>query len=91
MQMRLTKLGANVTFLCPAEWAGEFNSVDSWDEVIKNSDVVMLLRVQHERHEAEITFAGESYHERYGLTEAREQLMKGECNHHASRTIQPRC
>lgn len=72
----LTKLGANVTFLCPAEWAGEFNSVDSWDEVIKNSDVVMLLRVQHERHEAEITFAGESYHERYGLTEAREQLMK---------------
>ncbi|MBO0585848.1 aspartate carbamoyltransferase catalytic subunit [Sporosarcina sp. E16_8] len=72
----LVTLGANVTFLCPAEWAGEFDSVDSWDEVIKNSDVVMLLRVQHERHEVEITFAGESYHERYGLTEAREQLMK---------------
>jgi len=72
----LVKLGANVTFLCPAEWAGEFNCVDSWDEVIKNSDVVMLLRVQHERHEAEIPFTGERYHERYGLTVAREQLMK---------------
>jgi len=72
----LVKLGANVTFLCPAEWAGEFNCVDSWDEVIKNSDVVMLLRVQHERHEAEIPFACERYHERYGLTVAREQLMK---------------
>ncbi|WP_186671298.1 aspartate carbamoyltransferase catalytic subunit [Sporosarcina sp. BP05] len=72
----LTTLGANVTFLCPAEWAGEFDSVDSWDEVIKSSDVVMLLRVQHERHEVESTFAGESYHERYGLTEAHEQLMK---------------
>jgi aspartate carbamoyltransferase catalytic subunit len=72
----LATLGANVTFLCPAEWAGEFNSVDSWDEVIENSDVVMLLRVQHERHEAEATYTGESYLERYGLTEAREQLMK---------------
>lgn len=72
----LVTLGANVTFLCPAEWAGEFNCVNSWDEVIKNSDVVMLLRVQHERHEAEITFVGDSYHERYGLTEAREQQMK---------------
>lgn len=72
----LETLGANVTFLCPTEWAGEFNSVDSWDEVIKDSDVVMLLRVQHERHESEITFAGKNYHERYGLTEAREQLMK---------------
>ncbi len=72
----LVKLGANVTFLCPAEWSGEFESVDSWDEVIKSSDVVMLLRVQHERHDAETTFTGESYHEKYGLTEAREQLMK---------------
>ena len=53
------KLGANVTFLCPTEWAGEFESVDSWDEVIKNSDVVMLLRVQHERHDGRNDFRKE--------------------------------
>ena len=72
----LTTLGANVTFLCPTEWAGEFENVDSWDGVIENSDVVMLLRVQHERHGAETIFAGESYRERYGLTEARAQKLK---------------
>lgn len=72
----LTKLGANVTFLCPAKWAGEFESVDSWDEVIGTSDVIMLLRVQHERHGVGSIFTEESYHERYGLTEARSQMMK---------------
>ncbi|WP_342512664.1 aspartate carbamoyltransferase catalytic subunit [Sporosarcina sp. FSL K6-1522] len=72
----LSKLGANVTFLCPAEWAGEFHSVDSWDEVIGASDVVMLLRVQHERHDGEARFTPESYHEQYGLTEQRAAQMK---------------
>ena len=72
----LEKLGANVTFLCPAEWAGEFHSVDSWDEVIETSDVVMLLRVQHERHEGEALFTKGSYHEQYGLTERRASQMK---------------
>ncbi|MFJ7933074.1 aspartate carbamoyltransferase catalytic subunit [Sporosarcina sp. NPDC096371] len=72
----LTKLGANVTYLCPTEWAGEFHSVDSWDEVIGTSDVVMLLRVQHERHEGEELFTKESYHEQYGLTEQRALQMK---------------
>lgn len=72
----LEKLGANVTFLCPVEWAGEFPSVNSWDEVIETSDVVMLLRVQHERHEGETLFTEESYHEQYGLTERRAEQMK---------------
>ncbi|WP_203246164.1 aspartate carbamoyltransferase catalytic subunit [Sporosarcina beigongshangi] len=72
----LEKLGANVTFLCPAEWAGEFNSISSWDEVIETSDVVMLLRVQHERHGGEELFTKESYHEQYGLTEQRAKQMK---------------
>lgn len=72
----LAKLGANVTFLCPVEWAGEFPSVGSWDEVIETSDVVMLLRVQHERHEGEMLFTKESYHEQYGLTEQRARQMK---------------
>ncbi|QTD42386.1 aspartate carbamoyltransferase catalytic subunit [Sporosarcina sp. Te-1] len=72
----LKRLGAEVTFLCPPEWAGEFECVDCWDEVISTSDVVMLLRVQHERHDEQSTMTKESYHARYGLTVERETLMK---------------
>jgi aspartate carbamoyltransferase catalytic subunit len=74
----LSKLGANVTFLCPADWAGEFQSVDSWDEVIETCDVVMLLRVQHERHDGSILFTNEIYHEQFGLTEARAKRLKNQ-------------
>lgn len=72
----LTRLGSNVTFLCPKEWAGEFESTDEWDEVLENSDVVMLLRVQHERHEGDASFTKEEYHNRFGLTLERERKMK---------------
>ncbi|PID16441.1 aspartate carbamoyltransferase [Sporosarcina sp. P34] len=72
----LRKLGAEVTFLCPPEWAGEFDSVDNWDEVIETSDVVMLLRVQHERHNTEMAYTKSAYHEQYGLTIERAARMK---------------
>ncbi|ARK25713.1 aspartate carbamoyltransferase [Sporosarcina sp. P37] len=72
----LRKLGAEVTFLCPPEWAGEFDSVDNWDEVIETSDVVMLLRVQHERHNTEMAYTKAAYHEQYGLTVERAAKMK---------------
>ena len=72
----LTKLGANVNFLCPQNGKDEFNAVNDWDEVIENSDVVMLLRIQHERHDGETLFTKESYHEQYGLTIEREKRMK---------------
>ncbi|AXH98642.1 aspartate carbamoyltransferase catalytic subunit [Sporosarcina sp. PTS2304] len=74
----LRKLGAQVTFLCPPEWAGEFDSVDNWDEVIDTSDVVMLLRVQHERHNTEMAYTKTAYHEQYGLTIERATRMKKE-------------
>lgn len=72
----LTRLGANVTFLCPKEWAGEFGSTDNWDDVLEQSDVIMLLRVQHERHEEDTSFTKEEYHRSFGLTLEREQKMK---------------
>ncbi|MDN4607530.1 aspartate carbamoyltransferase catalytic subunit [Sporosarcina highlanderae] len=72
----LTKLGANVKFLCPPEWAGDFPYVSDWEEVIYTSDVVMLLRVQHERHDGKMRFTKEEYHEKYGLTVEREREMK---------------
>lgn len=72
----LTKLGANVRFLCPEKWAGGFEAYHSWDEVLEDSDVIMLLRIQHERHSVSKSFSKESYHEQYGLTTAREKMMK---------------
>ena len=83
----LTKLGANVTFLCPSEWAGDFPSVCEWDGYIENSDVVMLLRVQHERHDGTTKFTKEEYHEKFGLTVEREKrisLDQSSCIQHRS-------
>ncbi|MGM9950501.1 MAG: aspartate carbamoyltransferase catalytic subunit, partial [Lysinibacillus sp.] len=72
----LTRLGANVRFLCPEEWAGDFEAVHSWDEVLEDSDVVMLLRIQHERHAVSKDFSQDGYHDEFGLTVAREKRMK---------------
>lgn len=72
----LRKLGAKVSFICPPEWSGEFETSERLDDYIEETDVVMLLRVQHERHTAGDQPAKESYHERYGLTSERERKMK---------------
>lgn len=72
----LKMLGANVHYLSPLEWKGEFETISTWEEVLPASDVVMLLRVQHERHGNEGSFSKEEYHENYGLTLEREKLMK---------------
>lgn len=72
----LEMLGAKVNYLSPPEWAGEFRTVSSWEEVLPTSDVVMLLRVQHERHGNGVSFSKEDYHEQYGLTVEREKSMK---------------
>lgn len=72
----LTRLGANVTYLCPEEWAGEFEAIHEWNDQALKSDVVMLLRVQHERHDGKMTFTKKEYHDRYGLTVERAKMMK---------------
>lgn len=73
----LRRLGANVNFVCPPEWEGEYTEAHhDWDELLHTSDVVMLLRVQHERDAAYEGFTTESYHAQYGLTIEREAQMK---------------
>ncbi|QUG41021.1 aspartate carbamoyltransferase catalytic subunit [Psychrobacillus sp. INOP01] len=72
----LTRLGAQVRFVCPPEWQGEFKAFAEFDEVIEDSDVLMMLRVQHERHDGKTTFSKEQYHQLFGLTIERERKMK---------------
>lgn len=72
----LQQLGAKVSFVCPEEWSGDYESSEHLDDYIEMTDVVMMLRVQHERHAVSALFSKENYHEKYGLTVEREKKMK---------------
>jgi aspartate carbamoyltransferase catalytic subunit len=76
----LTRLGAEVVFSGPENWfESELITECSYqpiDEAIESSDVVMLLRIQHERHHQNEQFSKMEYHQMYGLTIEREKRMK---------------
>ena len=78
----LTKLGARVTVcapptLLPAQIDQLGVSVSHQvDEAIRDADVVMLLRIQHERQEAQLVPSLREYRMRYGLNRERLQHAK---------------
>ena len=75
----LTALGAEVIFSGPKEWyEGDSESKEYYeiDEAVENADVVMLLRIQHERHQSTCSMTAAEYHSKYGLTIEREKRMK---------------
>lgn len=76
----LNRLGAKVYFSGPREWfdskSSEHGTFVDLDELINEVDVLMLLRIQHERHDAKMSFSAGEYHKKYGLTKEREKLMK---------------
>lgn len=76
----LMRLGAEVVFSGPEKWfeekmleKGRFEPID---DAIQTADVVMLLRIQHERHEQRFGKTANEYHQLYGLTVERESRMK---------------
>lgn len=76
----LRKLGAKVFFSGPEKWFDEGTIINgtymSIDELVKEVDVLMLLRIQHERHGEKMKISLESYHRKFGLTREREKMMK---------------
>lgn len=78
----LRRLGAKVYFSGPEQWFDEGALINgtylSVDEMIHDVDVLMLLRIQHERHDSKMSFSASDYHKKYGLTKAREKTMKKE-------------
>lgn len=76
----LVRLGAEVVFAGPEGWFDNDTPngcrIESIDEAITTSDVVMLLRIQHERHLEKEEGSIVDYHQQYGLTEQREKMMK---------------
>lgn len=78
----LRRLGAKVYFSGPEQWFDEGALINGTylniDEMIHDVDVLMLLRIQHERHDSKMSFSASEYHKKYGLTKEREKAMKKE-------------
>lgn len=75
--LALQTLGANVYLSAKAEWQDEtlpFPYI-AIDDAIKIADVVMLLRVQTERHQEQDYPQEKTYLQKYGLTIERERKM----------------
>lgn len=76
----LNRLNAQVTFCGPESWYDHafdvYGQRAELDTVLSDMDVVMLLRVQHERHDQGESFSKENYHHQYGLTLQRASIMK---------------
>ena len=76
----LRKLGAKVYFSGPEKWFDEGAIINgtylSIDDLVKEVDVLMLLRIQHERHDEKMKISFNNYHKKFGLTLEREKTMK---------------
>ena len=78
----LTRLGAKVQFVSPEAWkdlSNPFGTYVTMEEAVQTSDVFMLLRIQHERHDHAMRFTKEAYHQQFGLTVEREKELKSNC------------
>lgn len=72
----MQRLGMQVYTSGPEEYKEEgFNYIEL-DKIINEVDVVMLLRVQHERHSQSMHETVEEYHEAFGINQKRVQKMK---------------
>lgn len=73
----LSRLGAEVYLSGAPSYKDEHMQFPfiPMDEAVEMADVLMLLRIQHERHADQVDQV-KDYHEKYGLTLAREKRMK---------------
>ncbi|MCM6766262.1 aspartate carbamoyltransferase catalytic subunit [Weissella paramesenteroides] len=78
----LNRLGATVSFAGPTTWYpadfDQYGTYQSLDDDLNEIDVLMLLRVQHERlaMTENQTFSVADYHQQYGLTHERYNQLK---------------
>jgi aspartate carbamoyltransferase catalytic subunit len=81
----LTKLGAQVTLVGPPTLVPDFfrslgvGIAHSIDEVLETSDVINLLRIQHERQRKEYFPGVGEYTSRFGLTRKRAERLGEQC------------
>lgn len=69
-------LGGECVFSGPEEWQREGWPYMPVDEAVRWADVVMMLRIQKERHASAMSMTDEEYLAKYGLTKERAKTMK---------------
>ena len=72
----MERLGMVVHLVAPPQFQEKGYEWHDFDALIDQVDVVMLLRVQHERHQNKMTLTKSEYHEQYGMTVTRMEKMK---------------
>ncbi len=72
----MRRLGMEVFLSAPPEFQDDEEDYVDLDEIIGEVDIVMLLRIQFERHQDKLNMSMEEYHRRYGLTLERYEKMQ---------------
>lgn len=76
----LKQLGATLYFAGPEAWFApefaQYGQTVKLDAVLPEVDVVMLLRIQHERFAADETLSDRAFYSKYGLTPDRAAQLK---------------
>lgn len=72
----MRRLGMVVCLCAPEEFKKGEEGYCSIDGVLPDMDIVMLLRVQHERHDHTLEMDADEYNRLYGLNEERVARMK---------------
>ncbi|MDR3128537.1 MAG: aspartate carbamoyltransferase catalytic subunit [Bifidobacteriaceae bacterium] len=76
----LKSLGCEIYFSGPPIWYNSkfeaYGKYKTLDELVPNMDIIIMLRVQHERHKTETKFSKTKYHKTFGLTTQRARKMK---------------
>ena len=71
----MERLGMEVYISGPSEYNDNSAKYIPFDEAVQTMDVIMLLRVQFERHSESMSMTVEEYHEKYGLSTKRVEEM----------------
>lgn len=72
----MKRLGMEVYISGPEEYNDNSSTYITLDKAIEEMDVIMLLRVQFERHSEEMHMSVEEYHNQYGLSLDKVEKMK---------------
>ena len=72
----MRRLGMNVYVSGPEEFKNEQYEYTPLDHIIDKLDIIMLLRVQNERLEKQMSISVEEYHQKYGLNMEKVSKMK---------------
>ena len=72
----MKRLGMEVYITGPEQFNDHSAEFIPFEKAVDEMDILMLLRVQFERHQEKMQMTKEEYHEKYGLTYERMKRMK---------------